>query len=1359
MIEMDTIKRPMADLSAEARELFELLLKKEGLNPSRSHVPREKKADSFRLSFAQERFWFLEQLDPDSSAYNVPVAFRLTGSLNVPELEHSLNEILRRHEALRATFVAVNGQPVQVIVPDQTLKLSLVDLREFPKTEREIEALTLATEEAQRPFDLARGPLLRVTLLRLADEEYVLLLTTHHLVADGWSMIVFMRELSVLYEAFLVGAPSPLPELPVQYADVALRQRELPQEGGLEAQVAYWKRQLAGAPPVLELPTDRPRPSVQSYRGATQSFELPVILSEAIRAFSRREGVTVFMALQAAFQTLLYRYTFQDDIVVGTAVSERNRIETEGLIGPLSNTLLLRTDFRGDPTFRKLLEQSREVTLEAYAHQDLPFEKLIEELQPVRDLSRAPFFQVMFVLHQSALEDNLKLAGLTLSRLSIERGTARFDLCLNMVDGEGELSGSLEYNTDLYDAATVIRLLGHFQTLLEGIVADPDKRLSSLPILTEAERHQLLAQWNKTATDYPQDRCIHELFEAQVEQTPEAIAVVFENQQLIYRELNARANQLAHCLRKRGVGPEVLVGVCLERSLEMVVGLLGILKAGGAYVPLDPTYPQKRLRFILEDAALPVLLTQECLVESLPHRGTEVVCMDVNWEVFARESSENLASGVIANNLAYVIYTSGSTGRPKGVAIEHHSTVALVDWAEGVFTSEQLAGVLASTSICFDLSVFELFVTLSLGGRVILAENPLHLSTLRAKDDVTLINTVPSAMAELLRVQGVPASAHTVNLAGEPLQNSLVQQIYQLGTVKQVFDLYGPSEDTTYSTFALRSAGGSATIGRPIANTQLYILDPHLQPVPVGMPGEIHIGGAGLARGYLGRPELTAERFIPNPFSQQLGSRLYKTGDLARYQPNGNIEFLGRLDHQVKVRGFRIELGEIEAVLGEHAAVQKAVVLAREEGFGGKHLVAYLVIHQQPGPSISELRSFLKERLPGYMIPSDFVILETLPLTPNGKVDRRALPAPDQFRPKQEKGFVHPRDEFESQLSQIWEQVLSMPLSVTENFFEVGGHSLLAIRLLAQIEKVFDKKLPLATLFQAPTVEQLAQVLRQQGWSPSWSSLVPIQPGGSKRPFFCVPGDLGNVFTDLGHLGRNLGPDQPFYGLQDGIDNPTQIEALAAHYLAEVRTVQTKGPYFLGGVCQGGVVAFEMAQQLRAQGEQVGLLALIEPSNPPTPGLRAYYSVGASIFRRVMRRFAHHLGVFWLLGSAEQQSYLRLKWKVFANLWALVRYAPQTYPDRIILFLASESLARSPQDPRLGWRNFAGGGLELQVIPGHHDTITGNNDVQIKEAHMQVLAEKLRACIEAVQMTLIWALTSMLLHLSSMGSIDSLSII
>ncbi|WP_146201073.1 non-ribosomal peptide synthetase, partial [Tumebacillus permanentifrigoris] len=793
-------------------------------------------------------------------------------------------------------------------------------------------------------------------------------------------------EVTALYEADVLGTDLSLDNLQIQYADYAAWQRDWLQGDVLEGQLSYWRAQLGGELPALQLPTDRPRPPVQTYNGATESVALSKQMQEALHELSRRHGATLFMTLLGAFQTLLYRYSGQEDFAVGTPIAGRVHEETEDLIGFFVNTLVMRTDLSNDPTFVDLLSRVKETALGAFANQDVPFEKLVEELQPERDTSRTPLFQAMFVL-QNTPTNAAQLPGLTVEPFEVDNQSAKFDLTLTLEETTAGLSGTFEYNTDLFDAATIQRMTQHFENLLTAMTADPMQKVAEVPLLSSTEEQVLLVDWNQTDADFPRTMTMYDLFEAQVERTPEAIALVVGEQRLTYRELNARANQVAYYLRRLGVQQESLVGVYLQRSVEMVVGMLGILKAGGAYVPLDPAYPQERILYTMEDAEATVLLTQSDLQEQLPS-SLKTVCLDSEWEQIAQEADGNLTAESLntsATHLAYVIYTSGSTGRPKGVAIEHQSAVAMIAWAQGEYSQQDLEGVLFSTSICFDLSVYELFVTLSSGGKLILAENALHLPQLPAKDEVTLINTVPSAIAELLRIGGLPTTVRTVNLAGEPLHRVLVEKLYQLPHIEKVYNLYGPSEDTTYSTYTLveKSNTTAPTIGRPIANTQLYVLDRLLQPVPLGVVGELFIAGSGLARGYLNRAEMTDERFLPNPFG---AGRMYRTGDLVRYLPDGELEYIGRADHQVKVRGYRIELGEIEERLTLLPTVSAAVVLVREDEPGDKRLAAYVVSES----TVSELRSALKETLPEYMIPSNFVKLDALPLTPNGKVDRKA---------------------------------------------------------------------------------------------------------------------------------------------------------------------------------------------------------------------------------------------------------------------------------------------------------------------------------------------------------------------------------
>ena len=1089
----------VAELSERLEEARCSIESREQLRP----VVRD---DDPPLSFAQERMWFLEQFDPGSSLYNISTAYRLSGDLNVAALEKGLNEIVRRHDSLRTTFRVKEGQPVQIIAPTLALSVPVVDLRDCPRAERGIEVQRLAAKEAHKPFDLTRGPLLRATVLRLDEEEHVLLLIIHHIVSDGWSMGIFNRELAVLYEAFSTGKPSSLTDLSIQYADFAVWQRQWLQDEVLESQLAYWRERLDGAPPLLELPTDRPRPAVQTSRGAAQSMLLSDSLSESLRVLGRKQNCTLFMTLLAAFKTLLYRYTGQEDIVVGTPIANRNRSEIEKLIGFFVNTLALRTSLSRNPTFQELLERVRETALDAYVHQDLPFEKLVEELKPERDTSRAPLIQTMFVF-QNAPGDTLDLPGVTMSRFRLDGGTiSEFDLILEMIDSRQGLEAAFEYNTDLFDATTVSRMVSHFHTLLEGIVANPGQRLSELPLLTEAERRQWLVEWNDTQADYPRDRCIHALFEAQALQTPNVIAVVCNGEQLTYDELNRRANQLAHHLRKLGVAPEALVGLCVERSIEMIVGILGILKAGGAYVPLNPAYPKERLTFMLEDIESPVLLTQRRLAKRLPmHDGTRIFYLDTGWEDIDPQCIENSTSEVAAGNLAYVLFTSGSTGRPKGVKVEHSSVLALLHAYEQTAPSgDKLVG----TSVCpfgFDVSVWEFFSTLCFGGTLHILPpevfaDPRHLADYLVDSRVTSAYIPPGLLpgvASELETHSGPLALDRILVGVEPIQQSVLQRFRNLFPQMHIVNGYGPTESTICATFyGFQSATDldrRTPIGTPVPGYQVYLVDRCLQPVPIGVPGEILVGGPGLGRGYLHRPDLTAERFIPNLFSSKPGARLYKTGDLARFLPDGNIEFLGRTDRQVKIRGFRIEVGEIEAALRQHPAVRNTVVLAQGNQPDDKRLVAYVVPDQESALTISELRSFLKDKLPEYMVPAIFLMLDVLPLTPNGKVDRCALPSPEGIRPELEKAFVASRTPTEKVLTGIWSHVLGIgQVGIYDNFFDLGGHSLLAIQVVSRVRDAFQIELPLLRLFETSTVAELAQSVDEILQTASSATIVAI---------------------------------------------------------------------------------------------------------------------------------------------------------------------------------------------------------------------------------------------------------------------------
>jgi amino acid adenylation domain-containing protein len=1070
-------------LSPRKLALYELLLKKkQSESVSRTRITTHtRESDSSPLSFAQQRLWLMDQLEPGNAMYNSPVALRLTGWLDITALERTLSEIIRRHEVLRTTFSVIDDRPAQVIAPPAALTLAVVDVSELPEEEREADARRLAAEEAQRPFNLSEGPLLRASLVRLGAEEHIALFTLHHIISDAWSTGIFVREVGALYEAFLNGRPSPLPELPIQYADFAVWQHEWLQEKTLAAEVAYWRNQLAGAPPVLELPTDRPRPAVQTHRGAVVTWIFPESLTNKLKELSKHEGFTLFMTLLAAFNVLLYRYTGQRDIVVGTPIAGRNHSEVENLIGFFINTLVLRTKLAGESSFRTLLGQVREVALEAYAHQELPFEKLVEELNPERSMSHAPVFQVMFGL-QNVQRGTLELPGLTLAMVGVENKAARADLGLNLIESESALVGNLQYNTDLFDEATVRRMATHFEQLLTGVVEHLDAQISQLTFLTQQEKEQQLVQWNDTAVEYPRYLTLYQLIEAQAATTPDAIALVYEDEQVTYSQLNERANQVAHYLRENGVGLEMLVGLCFERSIEMVVALLGVVKAGGAYVPLDPRYPLERLSMMIEDSGISVLLTQERLAEVVQADAVRVMKIDTDWGQIEERSGENLTPYAGLDNLAYVIYTSGSTGRPKGTLITHRGLWNLSEAQRQVLATRPEDRVLQFSSLSFDASIFEIVWALGVGATLCLAtQDELApgdaLLKLLREESVTMAVLPPTALATL-KPEMLP-ELRTIMVAGEACPAELIEQ-WSVG--RRFFNGYGPTEATVWATMSQCFAGAErVTIGRPIANAEAYILDRDLQLLPAGVTGELYICGPGLARGYLRRPDLTAERFVPHPFSSKAGARLYKTGDLVRHLPDGNMEFIGRVDEQVKVRGFRIELGEIEYVLGAHEAVSECVIVVREDAPGDKRLVAYIVSDVvAEAVDSGRLRAYLKERLPEYMVPAAFVILAELPLTPNGKIDRKGLPIPEQNRSAAGPSYVAARTPVEEVLCGMWEQVLRVErVGVYDNFFELGGHSLLATQIISRLKEAFQVEVPLRRLFEAPTVAEFSEIIQE----------------------------------------------------------------------------------------------------------------------------------------------------------------------------------------------------------------------------------------------------------------------------------------
>jgi amino acid adenylation domain-containing protein len=1048
--------------------------------------------EALPLSWAQERIWFLDALQPGTAAYNIPLALRISGELDAAALERAFGEVVRRHEALRTVFASVDGRPVQVVLPAGGWTLAADDVSGLPAEEREAEARRIAEAEAGAPFDLAAGPLLRARLVRIAPDRHLLAVVMHHTVSDGWSAGVLVRELSAAYPAALAGEPSPLPPLPTQYADQAVREREWTRSETVEAQLAWWRERLAGVP-ALDLPADRPRPAVQSFRGAVHRFDVPADVADATRALARAGAATPFMALLAAWDLLLARYSGQEDVAVGTTVSSRDRAEVAGLIGLFVNTLVLRTEVAPEEGFRALLARVRTTALEAFARQEVPLGRLVEELQPERDLSRNPLFQVMIAPQSAALEP-VSVPGATWTPEPLSAGAAILDLTLFTWErAGGGISAALEYATDLFEPATVERMAAHLVQTLRAVAAEPDRPVGEVAFLLPEERTQVLEAWNATERPYA-ERPLHALFAEQAARTPDAAALRFAGRTTTYAELERSANRLAHHLRALGVGPEARVGLCLERTPQMVAAMLAILKAGGAYVPLDPAYPAERLEYMLEDAGARLVVSQSALADRLPS-GLARVLVDVDVERVAAHPDGAPESGAEAGSLAYVLYTSGSTGRPKGVQVEHRSASQIVHFLRDAVRPEHRAAVLGSTSVSFDVSVGEIFGTLCWGGTLVLVENALDLPRV-ADEGVRLVVTVPSAAAELLRSGGIPESVRAFNLAGEALPASLVRDLYARPGTERVLNLYGPTEDTVYSTWTEVDRGAArVTIGRAVANSRAYVLDPAGSPAPVGVPGELCLAGAGTARGYHGRPELTAAQFVPDPYSGRPGARMYRTGDRARWLAEGEVEYLGRIDAQVKVRGFRIEPGEVEAALRAHPGVGDAVVVARGAGAEGARLVAYHVPAAGAArPTAAELRDHLRGRLPDYMVPSAFVALDAFPLTPSGKTDRRALPEPAAPEPAGE-GYVAPRTPAEELVAAVWAETLGVErVGATDDFFALGGHSLLAAQLVARVAAATGAELPVRALFDAHTVERFAARVDEALRSAAGTRRPPLVP-------------------------------------------------------------------------------------------------------------------------------------------------------------------------------------------------------------------------------------------------------------------------
>lgn len=1352
---------PAGTGSGDARQrLLQLRLKQRQAAAPAEVIARRAGSAPAPLSFAQEGLWFLDRMTGPSAVYNTAQAWRVRGALDIGALERALQALVDRHTSLRTAFDAQDGSARQTVWPAdvaaQALRLEGADTIRSDAADRDRALEVWLEAGACAPFDLSQAPLLRARLLRLDHDEHVLQLVVHHIVSDGWSMAILTHELGALYDSD--GHADGLTALPIQYADYAVWQREREASAARQQQLGYWRRQLDGLE-TLELPTDRPRPAQVSYRGGSERFVVPGPLRERLKTLAQGQGATLFMVLLATFQVLLMRQTRQHDVAVGVPVAGRHRAEFEGLIGYFVNSLVIRSAVPGDIGFDEYLAQVRQTALDAYAHQEVPFDQLVAALGAARDPGRHPLYQVSFALNNQPAQA-LRLARCQVQALARPATTAKFDLSLALAESPAGLQGDFEYCVDLFDAASIRRLADQYVRLLEAVLTQPATALARLPLLGAAERRQLLEQWNDTGTAPAQPCAVQALVEQQVRRTPQAIAARFGGAVLSYAELDARANRLAHLLRSRGVGAQTPVALCAERSLSTLVAVLAVLKSGGTYVPIDPDYPAERIGFMLADCAAPLVLTQASTRSRLTAAWVSplrTICLDGDADEIAAQPAHGPEPLSRPEHAAYVIYTSGSTGQPKGVLIEHAAIANHLQWLAGAVRLWPSDRVLFKTSICFDASVVELLAPLVAGACIVVApgggeRDPGELAATIRDHGVTVMQMVPSALSALLSTSSISACRGLRYLVcgGEKLDRDLARDVRRLLPDTTLGNFYGPTEtciDATWHEVVQVAPGpGTVPIGRPVSHARCHILDPWLQPVPIGVVGELYIGGAGLARGYLNRPELTAEHFVADPFRPD--DRLYRSGDLARYLPDGTIECLGRADDQIKLRGFRIEVGEIEAALRQCPGVQQSAVLLREDGIGPPQLVAYVGGREAADPVALQER--LAQRLPAHMLPSAIVPVPHWPLSSNGKLDRRALPLPERATPP---GDHEPASTAtELVLERLWCELLGLDaVGAGDDFFELGGHSLLAIRLLAEVEKAFGVALRVATVFQAPTLRQLAATIREQRSGPP-TCVVPLQPHGTRPWLFAVSGYGGGI-APFKPLARELGADQPLCvldtGVYDGSTDDFSLEDLARRMVADMRVLQPVGPYRLVGYSMGGKIVYEMAQQLVQAGQDVALLALLDCAGPNYPrrawfGMRALLHLRHGVAQRPPDAWRYLSRRVWNLRKyvvdvrpklfdgqavAALSAARAMQESADAVERAWARYVPAHYPGGVLLVRAAVRPSYPgvvDDDPEMGWGPLVGGGIRLESLPCGHiqmlDRANARALAQVLEPHLDAAA-------------------------------------
>ena len=1280
----------------------------------------------FTTSEEQREIWTSVQIGGDSAslAYNESVTLYLKGLCNHEHLLTACKNVVQRHQSLRSTFSA-SGETFQVH-EHVNIEIPIIDLTDLSPSDKDARILHFSQREVSIPFDLMKGHVIRFAIFKISNSDTALVITAHHIVCDGWSIGIIMQDISKFYSA-LVNNSQPDLEPVIPFSNYVQRQEERKLSGEYKHTEDYWLNLYSTDIPTVDLPVNKARPAARTFNAKRFDITIDAGLVNDLRKLGAKNGSSFVNTLFASFEIFLFRLTSNPSLVLGLPAAGQSASGMYAMVGHCVNLLPIKSFVDENISFSEYLKTRKPLMFDAFDNQEFTMGSLLGKLPLQRDPSRIPLVPAVFNV-DLGMTQGVSFHGLNYEYTSNARKFENFELFVNATGMGDKLIIECTYNTDLFEEEMMQLRMQEFVMLLNGLVEYTDSPIKHLPLLTDDEKRKLFIEWPVVKENNLRNECIHTLIEKQASSHHDTDAIWFNGQTVNYSQLNQRANQLAHFLIKSGVKQETLVGICHDWTDDLIVAMLAVLKAGGAYVPLDPNYPAERITYIMNDAKAPLLITSSKYSEQLSKTGTKLICLDQQISEISKEQTSNPDLKKSSDQLAYIIYTSGSTGKPKGVAIEHRNAVSLIDWAQTVYSSEELAGVLASTSICFDLSIFEIFFTLSNGGRIVLVKDAMALNALPESAGVTLVNTVPSAIAELLKLKnGIPSSVKTINLAGEPLPVELVQKIYSQTTVQKVYDLYGPSEDTTYSTFTLRKSDGPYTIGKAITNSQVYILDKNRRPVPIGIAGELYMAGDGLARGYLYKPEMTEERFVPNPFIP--GQRMYRTGDLGKYMADGNIEFLGRIDNQVKIRGFRIELGEIESMLRLRKEIKELVVMAREDQPGNKILVAYLSANIGKQIDVNELRQYLRTELPEYMIPTVFMILENIPLTPNGKIDRKALPVPDVEIKAESANFEEPHNPLESLLAGIWSEVLGIDkIGIHDNFFELGGHSLLGIRMMGAIEQKTGVKLDYPTLFRASTISQLAKVINAEELNIDWPIVVPLQPNGKERPLFFIHMHNGNI-QRWRVLLKHLNKDQPVYaiqprGLDEKYDYHYSVEAMATFYIDEIKKIQPVGPYRFAGLCFGGTTAFEMARQLKAKGETAELVFMINnyapPANPMQYKIRETWDEFKGMTLESKLEFAlektKNAGkkvlskltkVFDSGNTATADVKVNTKPDIrWVNSVALLNYQPEgEYSEKVVLVKTGEEIAKH-YDETLGWKRLIGGEIEILQIPGSdNDTI------------------------------------------------------